>query len=146
MDSFFFFLPLQAVEVPVFEGWRKMVVIATINLGTCFSMSKHSSSLYHLILPCCCCLVAKSCLTFCDRMDCGLSGDFPGKNNTGVKCHFLPQVIFSTQRSNLHLRHAHCQIMVLSRYLSLILFKILSFLLLIFFWSPCIFMLHVSFL
>jgi len=31
-------------------------------------------------------------------------GDFPGKN-TGVGCHFLLQVIFPTQGSNLHLPH-----------------------------------------
>ena len=32
------------------------------------------------------------------------SWNFPG-NNTGVGCHFLPQGIFLTQRSNLHLLH-----------------------------------------
>ena len=43
-----------------------------------------------------CCLVAKLCLTFCDRMDCSppgsLSVGFPGKN-TGGGCHFLLQGI-----------------------------------------------------
>ena len=39
------------------------------------------------------CLVAQSCLTLCDPMDCSLPdfsvhGDFPDKN-TGVGCHFL---------------------------------------------------------
>ena len=54
-----------------------------------------------------CCLVTKSCPTFCDPMDCSLPGfsvhgDSPGKN-TGVGCHFLLQGIFLTQGSNLHL-------------------------------------------
>ena len=45
-------------------------------------------------------LVAQSCLTLCDPMDCSLPGssvlrDFPGKN-TGVDCHFLLQGIFPT--------------------------------------------------
>ena len=40
------------------------------------------------------CLVAQSCLTLCDAMDCSLLGSFvhgdsPGKN-TGVGCHALP--------------------------------------------------------
>ena len=41
----------------------------------------------------CCYLVAKSCPTFCDSMDCSPSDsfcqwNFPGKNN-GVDCYFL---------------------------------------------------------
>ena len=55
------------------------------------------------------CLVAQSCLTLCNPMDCRLPGssvhgDFPGKN-TGVGCHALPQGIFPTQRSNPGLPH-----------------------------------------
>src|SRR5574337_32067 len=55
------------------------------------------------------CLVAQSCLTLCDSMDCSSTRllcalDFPGKN-TGVGCHFLLQGIFLTQGSNLHLLH-----------------------------------------
>ena len=46
------------------------------------------------------CLVAQSCLTFCDPMD----RDSPGKNN-GAGCHALPQGIFSTQGSNPGLQH-----------------------------------------
>ena len=47
------------------------------------------------------CLVAQSCPTLCDPMDCSLPGssvlrDSPGKN-TGVGCHFLLQGIFLTQ-------------------------------------------------
>ena len=50
-------------------------------------------------------LVAKSCLTLCDPMDCSppgssVHGIFPGKN-TGVDCHFLLQEIFPTQGWNL---------------------------------------------
>ena len=48
-----------------------------------------------LLVSCwhCCHLVAKSCLTLCDPMDCSLPGsfcpwDFPG-NSTGAGCHFL---------------------------------------------------------
>ena len=50
------------------------------------------------------CLVAQSCLTLCNPMDCSLPGffvhgDSPGKN-TGVGCHALLQGIFPTQGSN----------------------------------------------
>ena len=46
-------------------------------------------------------LVAQSCPTLCDPMDCSPLGslcprDFPGKN-TGVSSHFLLQEIFLTQ-------------------------------------------------
>ena len=49
-------------------------------------------------------LVAQSCLTLCNPMDCSLSGssvhgDSPGQH-TGVGCHALLQGIFPTQRSN----------------------------------------------
>ena len=54
-------------------------------------------------------LVAQSCLTPCDPMDCSPSdfsvhGDSPGKN-TGVGCHSLLQGIFLTQWSNPGLLH-----------------------------------------
>ena len=47
------------------------------------------------------CLVAQSCPTLCDPMDCSPSGssvlgDSPGKN-AGVGCHALLQEIFPTQ-------------------------------------------------
>ena len=53
------------------------------------------------------CLVAPSCLTLCDPMDCSLPGssvhgDSPSKN-TGVGCHAHLEGIFPTQGSNLHL-------------------------------------------
>ena len=52
-------------------------------------------------------LVAQSCPTLCDPMDCSPLGslcpwDFPGKN-TGVSSHFLLQEIFLTQGSKLGL-------------------------------------------
>ena len=58
---------------------------------------------------CCCSLVAQSCLTLCDPIDCSppgssVYGDSPGKN-TGVNCHGLLQGIFLTQGSNPGLPH-----------------------------------------
>ena len=49
-------------------------------------------------------LVAQSCLTLCDPIDCrppgfSVHGDSPGKN-TGVGCHALFHGIFPTQGSN----------------------------------------------
>ena len=54
-------------------------------------------------------VVAQSCLTLCDHMDCSLPGssvhgDSPGKN-TGVDSHSLLQGIFPNQRSNPSLLH-----------------------------------------
>ena len=53
------------------------------------------------------CLVAQSCPSVCDPMDCSPTGstahgDSPGRN-TGVGCHTLLQGIFPTQGSNLGL-------------------------------------------
>ena len=54
---------------------------------------------------CVCVLLAQSCLTHCDLMDCSLClWDSPGRN-TGVGCHSLLQRIFLTQGSNLGLPH-----------------------------------------
>ena len=62
------------------------------------------------------CLVAQSCLTLCDPMDCSphqapVHGDSPAKN-TGVGCHALFQGIFPTQWLNPGLPHCrqilHC--------------------------------------
>ena len=51
-------------------------------------------------------LVALSCLTLCNPMDCtpgsSAHGIFPGKD-TGMVCHFLLQGIFQTQGLNLGL-------------------------------------------
>ena len=63
----------------------------------------------HLFKVRLCVLVAQLCLTFCDPMDCSLSGSsvhgiFLG-NSTGVDCHFLLQGIFPTKESNSGLLH-----------------------------------------
>ena len=55
------------------------------------------------------CLVAQSCPTLCDAIDCSrpgssVHGDFPGKN-TEVGCHALFQGIFPTQGLNQGLLH-----------------------------------------
>ena len=57
------------------------------------------------------CLVAQSCLTLCDPMDCSChatvghgDGDSPGQN-TGVGCHALLRGILPTQGSNLGIPH-----------------------------------------
>ena len=55
------------------------------------------------------CLVAQSCPTLCDLMDCSpqgfsVHGDSPGRN-TGVGCHALLQGIFPTQGSQPGLPH-----------------------------------------
>ena len=51
-------------------------------------------------------LVAKSCLTLCDPMDCNLpSSSVHGilQARTGMGCHFLLEGIFPTQELNLGL-------------------------------------------
>ena len=57
----------------------------------------------------CMCLVAQSCPTLCNPMDCSppgfsVHGDSPGKN-TGVGCHALLQGTFLTQGLNPGLPH-----------------------------------------
>ena len=64
-------------------------------------------------------LVAQSCPTLCDPVDCSppgssVHGDSPGKN-TGVGCHALLQGIFPTQRSNPGLPHCWWILYCLSR-------------------------------
>ena len=71
-------------------------------------------SLCYPVNPCCfsvlcMCLVAQSCPTLCDPMDCSPPGssiheDSPGKN-TRVGCHALLQGIFPTQGLNPGLLH-----------------------------------------
>ena len=55
------------------------------------------------------CLVALSCLTLCDPMDCNLPGSSvhgdSAEKNTGVSCHALLQGVFPTQGSNPGLLH-----------------------------------------
>ena len=65
-------------------------------------------------------LVAQSCQTLCDPMDCSppsssVHGIFPGKD-TGVVCHFLLLGIFLTQGSNLCLPHCRQIIYSLSQH------------------------------
>ena len=55
------------------------------------------------------CLVAQSCLTLCNPMECSLPGssvhgDSPSQN-TGVGCHALLQAIFPSQELNPGLPH-----------------------------------------
>ena len=58
---------------------------------------------------CCCCLVAQSCLTLCDPVDCSPPGSsvhgILQARVTGVGCHSLLQRPFLTQGSNLGLSH-----------------------------------------
>ena len=70
----------------------------------CISAPGHMYKNVHVL-----CLVAQSCSTLCDPMDCGppgssVHGDSPGKN-TGVGCHALFQGIFPNQGLNPHLLH-----------------------------------------
>ena len=65
--------------------------------------------MFYVYVYICVCLVAQSCPTLCDPMDCSppgssVHGDSPGKN-TGEGCHVLLQGIFPTQGSNPGLPH-----------------------------------------
>ena len=73
---------------------------------TKFKMHIWNSLIKYLVVV----LVAQSCLTLCDPMDCSLTKllcpwNSPGKN-TGVDSHSLLQEIFLTQGSNLGLPHS----------------------------------------
>ena len=64
---------------------------------------------FYEAMPLLLCLVAQSCLTLCNPMDCSppgssVHGDSPGKN-TRVGCHALLQGIFPTQGLNPGLTH-----------------------------------------
>ena len=78
--------------------WPKRPLIIKVCKLISIEYPKHCSK-------CCCyCLAAKSCPTLCDPMDCSppgfpVHGISPGKN-IGVGCHFLPQGLLLTQRSN----------------------------------------------
>ena len=66
--------------------------------------NQHFCSFCLICFVFCVCLVAQSCLTLFDPMDCSLpvsyiSGDSPGRN-IGVGCHALLQEIFPTWGSN----------------------------------------------
>ena len=69
----------------------------------CPSKDEHIKKMQY-IDRCVLCLVAQSCPTLCNPMDCSLPGSFvhedsPGKN-TGVGCHALLQGIFPMQGLN----------------------------------------------
>ena len=83
---------------------RKTVVFFCFNLKCMLFFSPEN--LQHL--PKVKGIVAQSCLTLCDPMDCSPPGspswNFPHKN-IGMDCHSLLQGIFPTQQSNLSLLH-----------------------------------------
>ena len=81
------------------------IIFQVLWVELCPSKKKKSDILLILLL----CLVARSCLTLCDPMDCNpsgssINGDSLGKN-TGVNCYALLQEFFPSQGSNLGLLH-----------------------------------------
>ena len=69
----------------------------------------HIKNTFKICLYKCVCLVAQSCPTLHNPLDCSppsssIHGDSPGKN-TGVGCYILLQGTFPTQGSNLGLPH-----------------------------------------
>ena len=78
----------------------------------------------------CVSLVAQSCPTLCDLMDCSpldssVHGDSPSKN-TRVGCHALLQGIFQTEGLNLGLVHCRWILYYLSHQRSLQFYAILN--------------------
>ena len=87
------------------HDWSNLAAAARIVLLLSWASSFNS----HNTTIVCVCLVAQSCPTLCDPMDCSPSGfsvheDSPGKN-TGVGCCALLQGIFPTQKYNPDLPH-----------------------------------------
>ena len=85
-----------ARELAVEAGSHKTTAIF-LTLKTSSSFKCNWSIIFHYVL----CLVAHSCPTLCDPVDCSplgssVPGDSPSKN-TEVGCHSLPQGIFPTQ-------------------------------------------------
>ena len=83
--------------------WKFYFVFVFLN---CWTLGKNSKNLWSSGL---CVLVAQSCPTGYNLMDCRppgsyIYGIFPGKN-TGVGCHFFLQEILPTQESNQGLPH-----------------------------------------
>ena len=90
-------------------GWEcKFLTFGFLCIGFAFEVG--CCVLENSELPvCCACLVAQSCPTLFDPVNCSppgssVHGDSPGKN-TGVGCHALLQGIFPTQGSNPGLLH-----------------------------------------
>ena len=76
-----------------------------------------TNALNNLIIGCCCCLVAKSCLTLCDPVDCSPLGSSVHKISQVrilVGHHFLLQAIFLNQGLNPHLLHCQADSLPLS--------------------------------
>ena len=74
--------------------------------GQCHRKSLIKDAKDWSLSPQVCCLVAKSCLTLCDPMDCNLPGSSAQEffmPEYRVSCHFLLKGIFLDQISNLHL-------------------------------------------
>ena len=103
---------LQNRKKHQFVPWRTMELWGQkIKIWSFISMfGKMGSCICNLLA----CLVARSCPTLCDTLDCSppgssVHGIFSGKN-TGVGCPFLLREIFPTQGLNLHLlRLLHCR-------------------------------------
>ena len=74
----------------------------------CISLMINLVMFSNFSCTCVCVLVAQSCLTLCNPMDCNLPGSSGPWNsprkNTGVSCHALLET-FSIQESNLGLLH-----------------------------------------
>ena len=96
------------------KGFRYIYIYFQIIFRFRLLQDTEYRSLCYPVNPCCfsvlcMCLVAQSCPTLCDPMDCSPPGssiheDSPGKN-TRVGCHALLQGIFPTQGLNPGLLH-----------------------------------------
>ena len=96
------------------KGFSYIYIYFQIFFHFRLSQDTEYRSLCYAVNPCCffvlcMCLVAQSCPTLCDPMDCSspgssIHGDSPGKNPR-VGCHALLQGIFPTQGSNPGLPH-----------------------------------------
>ena len=92
---------------------REWSTLLKVPLSNGFQVEFHSNQII------CVYLVAQSCPTLCDPMDCSpqvssFHGDSLGKN-TGVGCHALLQGIFPTQESNPGLPHCRWTLYCLSQ-------------------------------
>ena len=96
------------ISISVVYNWQRNKCLLFLS-GEIF-MNSQSSMLDQLsFLPKSCCLVAQSCPTLCNPMDCNPPGssvheDFPGKN-TGMGCHAFLQGILPPQELNQGLLH-----------------------------------------
>ena len=91
------------------ELMKSGVLFSPMNEGTLFCSQLWPYFIVQCLAPVRVRLVAQSCLTLCNPMDCSppgssVHGDSPGKN-TGVGCHALLQGIFPIQGSKPGLPH-----------------------------------------